>query len=319
MRVLLQTSFVFILIALGEGRVRTSVRGHGSVAEEIVMSIRYSWPQEPGGYDRTAKVYIPHSQPGEKVPVVFTLHGAGGQGNTHGFSHFLPECIIVAPDGYEHTWNVYFETSKADDVQFMLDLIAKIEEEIPSADMSNVNIAGTSNGAAMVYQLLIATEADRPFQRVFPMVSSLIAPQFHQNQFWMFSQAADQGDPNNFDTPRVPEFTPTFEYAHFHGTEDGTIPYEGQNPGPPFLNNVEIYPAQWTDYTWAWAMGYDGLQYDDSDGLSVGTADKPAFEYKYLEGRCRHYKLVGENHGTAGPGHPVTQQIIREMVLGPGA
>ena len=57
------------------GRVRTSVRGHGSVAEEIVMSIRYSWPQEPGGYDRTAQVYIPHSQPGEKVPVVFTLHG----------------------------------------------------------------------------------------------------------------------------------------------------------------------------------------------------------------------------------------------------
>ena len=38
--------------------------------------------------------------------------------------------------------NVYFETSKADDVQFMLDLIAKIEEEIPSADMNNVNIAG---------------------------------------------------------------------------------------------------------------------------------------------------------------------------------
>ena len=57
------------------GRARSSVRGHGSVAEEIVMSIRYSWPQEPGGYDRTAQVYIPHSQPGEKVPVVFTLHG----------------------------------------------------------------------------------------------------------------------------------------------------------------------------------------------------------------------------------------------------
>ena len=49
------------------------------------------------------------------------------------------------------------------------------------------------------------------------MVSSLIAPQFHQNQFWMFSEAADQGDPNNFDTPRVPEFTPTFEVTnHYH-------------------------------------------------------------------------------------------------------
>ena len=38
--------------------------------------------------------------------------------------------------------NIYFEKSKADDVQFILDLIKKIEQEIPQADMTNVNIAG---------------------------------------------------------------------------------------------------------------------------------------------------------------------------------
>ena len=38
--------------------------------------------------------------------------------------------------------NIYFEPSKADDVQFILDLIAKIGDEFPSADMNNVNIAG---------------------------------------------------------------------------------------------------------------------------------------------------------------------------------
>ena len=60
-------------------------------------------------------------------------------------------------------------------------------------------------------------------------------------------------------------------------------------------------------------MGYTGPQYDDSDGLSIGlsmskftswidsmktltlgTAEEPVFEYKYLDGRCRHYKLVGK-------------------------
>ena len=41
--------------------------------------------------------------------------------------------------------NVYSEKSKADDVQFILDLITKIAEEIPAADMNNVNIAGRSN------------------------------------------------------------------------------------------------------------------------------------------------------------------------------
>ena len=37
---------------------------------------------------------------------------------------------------------MYAEKSKADDVQFILDLIAKIGAEIPEADMNNVNIAG---------------------------------------------------------------------------------------------------------------------------------------------------------------------------------
>ena len=40
--------------------------------------------------------------------------------------------------------NIYFESSKADDVQFILDLIEKIAYEVPQANMSNVNIAGPS-------------------------------------------------------------------------------------------------------------------------------------------------------------------------------
>ena len=47
----------------------------------------------------------------------------------------------------------------------------------------------------------------------------------------------------------------------------------------------------------------------------LGTSSKPTDEYKYLDGRCRHYKLIDEGHGT-GPSHPVVQTVIREMVLG---
>ena len=101
-----------------------------------------------------------------------------------------------------------------------------------------------------------------------------------------------------------------------------------------------VISAQETDFLWAKAMGYTGSQLADSDGVSVGTTAKPTFEYKYLDGRARHYKLVGKNHehrclalqasdqnihfkfsdeghGT-GPSHPVVQSIIREMILGPG-
>jgi len=222
----------------------------------------------------------------------------------------------VAPDGYERSWNVYYEKSKADDVQFILDLIAKIGAEIPEADMNDVNIAGSSNGAALTYLLLITTGgADRPFKRAFPMVSSLISPQYHDDQFWKFAESADAGEPNDFNVAMVPTFADDFEYAHFHGTEDGTIKYDGQNPGPAFLNGADVLPAQETDYIWAKAMGFTGAQIPDIDGVQVGTDSLPVQEYKYLDGRCRHYKLIGEGHGT-GPGHSIVQQVMREMILG---
>ena len=65
-----------------------------------------------------------------------------------------------------------------------------------------------------------------------------------------------------------------------------------------------------TDFVWARAMGYTGPQLDDSEGVDVGLDGREAEEYKYLDGRCRHYKLVGETHGSAGPSHPVVRIII---------
>ena len=38
--------------------------------------------------------------------------------------------MIVSADGYERTWNIYAEASKADDVHFILALIDKIGQEV---------------------------------------------------------------------------------------------------------------------------------------------------------------------------------------------
>merc|ERR1719245_518286 len=205
--------FLLTLCLLCSATVR-GLPNPGGAAQELTLEIQQTWAQEPAGYTRTALVAIPATTAGEKVPVVFHLHGNGGQGNTRPFGSFLgDDCIIVAPNGYERSWNVYSEKSKADDIQFILDLITKIGEEIPAADMNNVNIAGTSNGAALTYQLMINTGSDRPFKRAFPMVSSLIGPQYNNDQFWKFSTSAAAGSPNNFDTPMNPTFSSDFEYA----------------------------------------------------------------------------------------------------------
>ena len=91
--------------------------------------------------------------------------GNGGQGNLRRLSYLADEAVIVAPSGYERSWNVNNEGSKADDVSFILELISRVAEEHPAADANNVNLIGTSNGAAIIYRLLIATGIDRPFQR----------------------------------------------------------------------------------------------------------------------------------------------------------
>merc|ERR550539_618822 len=54
----------------------------GGSAREVTLEIDQTWSQEPLGYTRTAKVAIPATSAGQKVPVVFHLHGNGGQGNT---------------------------------------------------------------------------------------------------------------------------------------------------------------------------------------------------------------------------------------------
>ena len=91
--------------------------------------------------------------------------GNGGQGNLNRLSYLADGAVIVVPSGYERSWNVNNEGSKADDVSFILELISRVAEEHPAADANNVNLVGSSNGAAIIYRLLIATGIDRPFHR----------------------------------------------------------------------------------------------------------------------------------------------------------
>jgi len=292
-----------------------TIANPGSAASTTTFKIKQTWSQE-ADYDRTAEVSIPATSAGEKVPVVIHLHGNGGQGNTNVLGSWLGDiAVIVSATGYERSWNVVKEKSKADDVSFILDLIAKVGAEIPAADMNNVAILGTSNGAALTYRLMIETGKDRPFRKVFPMVSSLVSAQYRDGQFWKSTTSAAPGEPNVYDAAVVPEFADDFIYMHFHGTEDGLIKYEGQSPGPALLGPVDVIAAQETDFLFAKAMGYTGSKLPDSSGVSVGlTSDKQVEEYSYLDGRAKHYKLVGEGHGT-GPSHDKVREVVKAALL----
>ena len=47
------------------------------------------------------------------------------------------------------------------------------------------------------------------------MVSSLIGPQYHDDQLWKFAESADAGDANDFSVAMVPTFAADFEVLSF--------------------------------------------------------------------------------------------------------
>ena len=53
----------------------TTAPNPGGPAEMRTLSLTYTWAQEPSGLTRTAAVSIPATTAGQKVPVVFHLHG----------------------------------------------------------------------------------------------------------------------------------------------------------------------------------------------------------------------------------------------------
>jgi len=241
--------------------------------------------------------------------VVIDLHGNGGQGNLQNLGRVFDNTVVlVAPDGYERSWNILKEKSKAPDVDFILDLIKRVGDEYPQANMSDVTIVGNSNGAGMIHRLLIEAPSPLTFHRVIPKVSSLGKWQFKDDSFWMRKDETSE-DYNVVVNPS--RFGPDMIYIH--GTNDGAVPYDG---GRGVLG-MEFWGAQEATYIWARYWGEKTPVLGDDEGVPVkGMED--VFKYTYLGGQVVHYKVVGGDHGLSQAKDDVNT-IIKNAVLGTSA
>ena len=52
--------------------------------------------------------------------MVVDLHGNGGSGNLNRLKDMVGSVVLVAPSGYERSWNIIKENSKAPDTEFLL-------------------------------------------------------------------------------------------------------------------------------------------------------------------------------------------------------
>ena len=74
--------------------------------------------------------------------------------------------ILVAPQGYDSSWNIAKETSKAPDLDFIKKIILELKT-FEKVDSNQISIIGHSNGAALINQLLIELESESFKKAVF--------------------------------------------------------------------------------------------------------------------------------------------------------
>jgi polyhydroxybutyrate depolymerase len=133
---------------------------------------------QSGGLTREALLYVPPSaRRGHHLPLVVALHGAGGTGpkmeaysgldpvaDRYGFAVVYPSAVPPRP-----FWNYTEDPAKADDVQFMSDLIVTLRARL-CTDARRVYATGISNGGSMAARL--ACRMSDTFAAVAPVAGS---------------------------------------------------------------------------------------------------------------------------------------------------
>lgn len=261
----------------------------GSELASGKYSVTQSWSQEKS-YKRPYYVNVPRRRNAQKLPVFLFLHGNGGnpQGAMHGFLRRHPTIasryITVFPEGYLKSWNIVSERSQADDRGFIESIIQSLSA-YDNVQADNVSIMGSSNGSALVNQLLIECKL-KNIRNYVAVVSPLNVFQHDGKNF------KAKGVNNNYQKTTTP--LAGKRILSVSGTEDPLVPYRGglSRGIPAKRGKLGFVPAETSIFLWAKAMGYQGRQLDRPSRTMANLAI-----YSYLAGDVVHYKVNGEGHG----------------------
>ena len=247
------------------------------------LDITRSWDQQPTGWTYEMLLSVPESMPTGGYPVCIVLHGANvpAEGIFNTVVSELPDHVVIAPTGYELTWNVCNEVSNAPDLEMVEQLINRVQE-FGNVNASAIRLLGFSNGAALVNQCFIQNQ-NPGIDAVVTIVSQLSDIQFRNDSYHM--PVADPVEDAPFCGYVQPTSAPTNRrYLNICNVNDDIIPYTGGSAPVSGLNYLE---ARISAFRVAQSMGYQGAP-DLSDGQQVGT--EPLFKYAYLGDTVIHLR-----------------------------
>jgi len=271
-------------------------------------TIRQVWPQEPNGFNREFFVHVPASTPQSnrattnRWPITFVFHGNGGsaQRTIGKWPRLFTDHLIVSPQGYQRSWNISNEKSKAPDVEFFRLILQELTKKYPQADTSRISLIGFSNGAGYIYRLLIELEEEAGIINAVPIVSSLLEDQYHDGSFW---KRSDNSSPD-YDLQAAPNGKR--HILTVHGTADRVVPYQGGMRG----RTAKHLSAQETAHALAKLQGYRGPRLPDDQGKPLGP---DIIRYHYPEAQVTHLKIINGSHGL-GPAGQKVHELLRDFI-----
>jgi polyhydroxybutyrate depolymerase len=176
------------------------------------------------GEIRWARVHVPRSQPGQRLPLVLAFGGAGATGGFmqqySGLSRVADGARFIAV--YPTAWGVHpfwglndAAPNGPQDVRFISDLIDRLEDSL-CVDVRRVYATGVSNGGGFTAR--IGCELSERIAAIAPVAGGY---------------------------KTIPDCEPErpISVLEIHGTRDGSVPYEGKPPD--YGGSVPRYVAGW--------------------------------------------------------------------------
>ncbi len=272
--------------------------------------VQQTWSQEKS-YKRPYHVNVPTASGGTKAerrrfPVLIFLHGNGGnakralQGWLRNRKKIASQYVLVFAQGYRESWNIVSERSKADDGGF-IEAVVESLSMYDNVDPDDFTIMGSSNGAALVNQLMI----ERELPGVRNYVSSVSQLNVWQHDGKHFKK---KGVDNNYESVATP--VTGRRLLNISGVDDRLVPYHGGSSKsiPAKTGKLAFVDAERSTFLWAKQMGFGGKQLE-----TPTVAAENVESFIYLDGDVVHLKVLNEGHGAT---HAISEEALLEFIAG---
>jgi hypothetical protein len=197
------------------------------------------------------------------------------------FGSTLSSHILVAPTGYQNSWNIAAENSEAPDVQMIRDLVPMLQG-YGNVNPNHIRFLGVSNGGSLANRIF-AENRNPGIDIVSSVVSQLNTFQYRSGQFFEPSGVTDPSRPDGgYDVAILPLMTR--KYLSVVNVNDPIIPYEG---GASRVG-LTLLAAETAAFNIAQLKGYNGSLL--TAGNEIGSGVNAITEFEYLSGEVVHLR-----------------------------